>query len=139
MWGWSYGGYMSALTMLLGADYFHTAVSIAPVTDWTFYDTIYTERFMQRPEDNPDGYKVGSCLEHADKLKGNLLVIHGGLDDNVHLQNTMQFVDRLEEAGKQFDMRVYPNGDHGVAGGFKSRLGLIQYYMDYMKEHMIGG
>jgi dipeptidyl-peptidase 4 len=139
MWGWSYGGYLSALTMLLGADYFHTAVSIAPVTDWTFYDTIYTERFMQRPEDNPDGYKVGSCLEHADKLKGNLLVIHGGLDDNVHLQNTMQFVDRLEEAGKQFEMRVYPNGDHGVAGGFKSRLGLFQYYMDYMKEHMIGG
>ncbi len=139
MWGWSYGGYMSALTMLLGADYFHTAVAIAPVTDWSLYDTIYAERFMQRPEDNPDGYKVGSCLEFADKLKGNLLIIHGGMDDNVHVQNTMKFIDQLEEAGKQFDMRIYPNGDHGVAGGFKSRLGLFQYYLDYMKEHMIGG
>lgn len=139
MWGWSYGGYMSALTMLLGADYFHAAVSIAPVTEWTMYDTIYSERFMQRPQDNPDGYKVGSCLEHADKLKGKLLVIHGGLDDNVHLQNTLRFVDRLEEAGKQFDMRIYPNGDHGVAGGFKSRIGLFQYYMDFMKEHLIDG
>ena len=139
MWGWSYGGYMSALTMLLGADYFHAAVAIAPVTEWTMYDTIYTERYMQTPEMNPDGYKVGSCLEHADKLAGKLLVIHGGLDDNVHLQNTLRFVDRLEEAGKQFDMRIYPNGDHGVAGGFKSRLGLFQYYMDFMKEHLIGG
>lgn len=139
IWGWSYGGYMAALTMLLGAEHFHTGVSIAPVTDWTFYDTIYTERFMQTPEMNPEGYKIGSCLEHADKLAGNLLVIHGGLDDNVHLQNTMTFIDRLEEAGKQFDMRIYPNGDHGVAGGFKSRLGLFQYYLDYMKEHLIEG
>ncbi|MDX9758373.1 MAG: S9 family peptidase [Bacteroidota bacterium] len=139
IWGWSYGGYMAALTMLLGAEHFHTAVSIAPVTDWRFYDTIYTERFMQTPEMNPDGYAVGSCVEHAGKLTGNLLIVHGGLDDNVHLQNTMTFIDRLEEAGKQFDMRIYPNGDHGVAGGFKSRLGLFQYYVDYMKEHLIDG
>jgi dipeptidyl-peptidase-4 len=139
IWGWSYGGYMAALTMLQGADYFHTGVAIAPLTDWSLYDTIYAERFMQRPEDNPDGYKVGSCLEYADKLKGNLLIIHGAMDDNVHVQNTMKLIDQLEEAGKQFDMRIYPNGDHGVAGGFKSRLGLFQYYMDYMKEHLIGG
>ncbi|MFA6235093.1 MAG: S9 family peptidase [Bacteroidota bacterium] len=139
IWGWSYGGYMAALAMLQAADYFHTGVAIAPVTDWSLYDTIYAERFMQRPEDNPDGYKVGSCLEYADKLKGNLLIIHGGMDDNVHLQNTMKLIDQLEEAGKQFDMRIYPNGDHGVAGGFKSRLALFNYYMDYMKEHLIGG
>jgi dipeptidyl-peptidase-4 len=139
IWGWSYGGYMAALTMLLGPEYFHAGVAIAPVTDWSLYDTIYAERFMQRPQDNPEGYKVGSCLEHAAQLKGNLLIIHGGLDDNVHLQNTMKFIDRLEEEGKQFDMRIYPNGDHGVAGGFKSRIGLFRYYMDYMKEHLTGG
>lgn len=139
IWGWSYGGYMAALTMLLGPEYFHVGVAIAPVTDWSLYDTIYAERFMQRPQDNPDGYEVGSCLEDAAQLKGNLLIIHGGLDDNVHLQNTMKFIDRLEEEGKQFDMRIYPNGDHGVAGGFKSRIGLFRYYMDYMKEHLTGG
>ncbi|MBR9976569.1 MAG: prolyl oligopeptidase family serine peptidase, partial [Bacteroidetes bacterium] len=89
--------------------------------------------------DNPDGYDVGSCLVHADKLKGNLLLVHGGLDDNVHLQNTMKFIDILIEEGKQFDMRVYPNGNHGVAGGMKSRFGLFQYYMDFMKRHLIDG
>ncbi len=138
IWGWSYGGYMAALTLMLGSDYFSTGTAIAPVADWSLYDTIYAERFMQRPEDNPDGYKVGSCLEHADKLKGKLLVIHGGLDDNVHVQNTMKLVDALEEAGKQFDMRIYPNGDHGVAGGMKSRLGLFEYYMQFMKHHLMG-
>ncbi len=137
IWGWSYGGYMSALTLLLGEGTFHAGVAIAPLTDWRLYDTIYAERFMQRPEDNPDGYDVGSCIVHADKLQGNLLIIHGGMDDNVHVQNTMQFIDRLEEAGKQFDMRIYPNGNHGVAGGMRSRFGLFEYYMDYMKEHLM--
>ncbi|MBN1447243.1 MAG: S9 family peptidase [Bacteroidetes bacterium] len=136
IWGWSYGGYMAALSLLLGEGTFSTGVAIAPLCDWRLYDTIYAERYMQRPKDNPDGYDVGSCIVHADKLQGNLLLIHGGLDDNVHVQNTMQFIDRLEEAGKQFDMRIYPNGDHGVAGGMRSRLGLFEYYMSYMNEHM---
>jgi dipeptidyl-peptidase-4 len=136
IWGWSYGGYMAALSLLLGEGTFHTGVAIAPLTDWRLYDTIYAERFMQRPSDNPDGYDVGSCIVHADKLQGNLLVIHGGLDDNVHVQNTMQFIHNLEEAGKQFDMRIYPNGNHGVAGGMRSRLGLFEYYMQFMNEHM---
>jgi len=137
IWGWSYGGYMAALSLLLGEGTFHAGVAIAPLTDWRLYDTIYAERFMQRPSDNPDGYDVGSCIVHADKLQGNLLVIHGGLDDNVHVQNTMQFVHNLEEAGKQFDMRIYPNGNHGVAGGMRSRLGLFEYYMQFMNEHML--
>ncbi|MCZ7555683.1 MAG: S9 family peptidase [Bacteroidia bacterium] len=136
IWGWSYGGYMAALTMMLGADHFAAGTAIAPVVDWTLYDTIYAERFMQRPDDNPEGYRVGSCLEHADKLKGKLLIIHGGLDDNVHVQNAMKLVDLLLEAGTQFDMRIYPNGDHGVAGGMKSRLGLFEYYMQHMKRHL---
>ena len=136
IWGWSYGGYMAALSLLLGEGTFSTGVAIAPLCDWRLYDTIYAERYMQRPEDNPDGYDVGSCIVHADKLQGNLLLIHGGMDDNVHVQNTMQFIHELEEAGKQFDMRIYPNGDHGVAGGMRSRLGLFEYYMSYMKEHL---
>jgi dipeptidyl-peptidase 4 len=138
IWGWSYGGYIAALTALLGADYFKAAVAIAPPTDWRFYDTIYAERYMQTPQLNPDGYKVGSCIEHADKLKGKLLLVHGGVDDNVHLQNTMQFIDKLEEAGKQFDMRIYPNGDHGVAGGMDSRYGLFLYFMNFFAQHLQG-
>jgi dipeptidyl-peptidase 4 len=136
IWGWSYGGYMSALTLLLGSDYFKAAVAIAPVTDWKFYDTIYAERYMQRPQDNPEGYKVGSCLEHAEKLEGKLLLIHGGMDDNVHVQNTMQFVHLLEEAGKDFDMRIYPNGNHGIVGSMKSRVAMYKYFMNFFKEHL---
>jgi dipeptidyl-peptidase-4 len=136
IWGWSYGGYVSALSMLLGDGTFKAGVAIAPVTDWRFYDSIYAERFMQRPQDNEAGYKFGSCVDNASKLKGNLLVIHGGLDDNVHLQNTMKFVDKLEQNGLQFDMRIYPNGNHGVANGMKSTLGLFEYYMKFMKEHL---
>ncbi|MBL0177047.1 MAG: S9 family peptidase [Ignavibacteria bacterium] len=135
IWGWSYGGTMSALSMLLGADVFKAAVSIAPVVDWRLYDTIYAERYMQRPSDNPDGYKAGSCLEHASKLKGKLLLIHGGADDNVHLQNHMQFVDKLQRAGKQYDARIYPSGDHSVADG-ATFLGLYEYFVNYMKTNL---
>jgi len=137
IWGWSYGGYMAALSMMLGAGHFAAGVAIAPVTDWTLYDTIYGERYMQRPEDNPDGYKVGSCLEHADKLEGNLLLVHGGLDDNVHLQNTMKLAEILSEAGKHFDMRIYPTGNHSVTGGMRARLGLFEYFMNFMKRHLM--
>jgi dipeptidyl-peptidase 4 len=136
IWGWSYGGFMAALSMLLGADYFAAAVAVAPVTDWKFYDTIYAERYMQRPQDNPEGYKVGSCVENADKLKGKLMLIHGGMDDNVHLQNHMQFVDRLQEAGKLYDSRIYPQGDHGVARGMNSYSVLLRSVVDYLKENM---
>ncbi len=136
IWGWSYGGYMSALSMLLGAEFFKAAVAIAPVTDWSLYDTIYAERYMQRPKDNPEGYKAGSCIEHADKLKGKLLIIHGGMDDNVHVQNTMQFIDRLEESGKDFDMRIYPNGNHGVVGSFESRIAMYNYFLNFFKKNL---
>lgn len=138
IWGWSYGGYISALTLLLGADHFKAAVAIAPVTDYRLYDTIYTERFMRTPQENPDGYKNGSCVENADKLKGKLLVIHGGQDDNVHLQNTMQFIAKLNEAGKQYDMRIFPNGNHGIANGMKERIALYEYFMNFMKANLQG-
>ena len=135
IWGWSYGGYMSALSMLLGADVFKAAVAIAPVVDWRLYDSIYAEPYMQRPADNHDGYKAGSCLENASKLKGKLLLIHGGHDDNVHLQNHMQFVDKLQHAGKNYEARIYPNGDHGVADG-TTYLGLYEYFMAFLKKNL---
>jgi dipeptidyl-peptidase-4 len=117
IWGWSYGGYATLMCMMKGSEYFKTGVAVAPVTDWRFYDNIYTERFMQRPVDNPEGYEEGSVLSYVNQLKGNLLIIHGSADDNVHLQNTMELASKLVEANKQFEMQIYPNKNHGIYGG----------------------
>ena len=114
--GGSYGGYMAALALTLGADYFTHGVSMYPVTDWRLYDNIYTERYMDHPVDNPGGYNFGSVLEHAEKLKGKLLLVHGMVDDNVHLQNTIQLASRLQELGKKFEMMLYPGERHGWGG-----------------------
>ncbi|MFH2004342.1 MAG: DPP IV N-terminal domain-containing protein, partial [Bacteroidota bacterium] len=135
IWGWSYGGYMACMSILLGADVFKTAVSVAPVTDWKFYDTIYTERFMQTPELNPDGYRDGASTTHASKLKGNLLIIHGTADDNVHWQNTIALVSELQKHNKQFQTAFYPGGTHGVAGGIV-RLQLYTMITDYILEKL---
>ncbi len=112
--GHSYGGYMSALALLRYPDVFHVGVAGAPVTDWKNYDTIYTERYMRTPKENPDGYRTGSCLTHAKNLKGKLLLMHGLIDDNVHPANTWQLADTLQRAGKQFDMMIYPRSKHGL-------------------------
>lgn len=117
IWGWSYGGFMAALCMEKGADVFHAGISVAPVTNWRFYDSIYTERYMRTPQENPDGYDDNSPLSFADKIKGNYLIIHGSADDNVHLQNTMEFSERMVQAGVQFDMAIYTNRNHGIYGG----------------------
>ena len=135
MWGWSYGGYMSLLTLFQGADVFKAAISVAPVTDWRLYDTIYTERFMRTPQENPDGYELGSPVTYADRLEGNLLIVHGTGDDNVHSQNTAQLIQRLEEAGKQFDMRLYPNKTHSIRGG-NTRENLYGYFTKWLKENL---
>jgi dipeptidyl-peptidase-4 len=116
VYGTSYGGYMAALTILKGSDYFKAAIAGAPVIHWKFYDTIYTERFMQTPELNPDGYKASSPLEYINLLKGKLLLIHGTADDNVHLQNTIVFMKSLQQAIKQFDVMLYPESLHGGFG-----------------------
>jgi dipeptidyl-peptidase-4 len=116
IWGWSYGGYISALTILKGADYFKAAVAVAPVIHWKFYDTIYTERYMQTPELNPEGYKISSPLYYAENLKGKLLIIHGTADDNVHFQNTIRMVSKLQELDKQFQLMIYPGKLHGIHG-----------------------
>ena len=116
IFGWSYGGYMAGLCMTLGADVFSLGVSGAPVTNWRFYDTIYTERYMRTPQENPDGYDDNSPINHVEKLRGKFMLIHGTADDNVHLQNTIEMVDRLIAADKQFELLLYPNHSHGIRG-----------------------
>ncbi|MCX6121836.1 MAG: S9 family peptidase [Ignavibacteriales bacterium] len=135
IWGWSYGGYVAASIILRGAEFFSTAIAVAPVTDWRFYDDIYTERYMGLPKDNPDGYKESSTLEYIDKLKGNLFLIHGTTDDNVHWQNTVQLVDALEKAGKQFRTAFYPNRNHSLKGG-NTRLHLFEMITNYIVEKL---
>ncbi len=115
--GWSYGGYMSSLCLLKGADYFKAAIAVAPVTNWRFYDSIYTERYMQTPQENEEGYDNNSPINHVDKLRGKYLLVHGMADDNVHLQNTSEMISALVDADKQFDLFVYPNKNHGIYGG----------------------
>ena len=117
IWGWSYGGYMSSLCLSKGADVFKTAIAVAPVSNWRFYDNIYTERYMGLPQDNADGYDDNSPINHVAKMEGNFLLIHGTSDDNVHFQNSVEMVDALIEADKQFDFYIYPDRNHGIYGG----------------------
>ncbi len=120
--GGSYGGYLTALALTKGADYFTHGVSLFPVTDWRLYDNVYTERYMDTPQENPDGYDFGSAIKHADQLKGKLLIVHGLMDDNVHMQNTMQFISALQDLNKDFEMMVYPGERHGWGGPKRRHL-----------------
>jgi dipeptidyl-peptidase 4 len=135
IWGWSYGGYMAARTMLLGRGVFRAAIAVAPVTDWRFYDTIYTERYMRTPAANPDGYDESAVLPYADSLDGRLLLVHGTDDDNVHFQNTLRLVQALEGANKQFDMRIYPNKTHSISGG-NTTENLFGLFTDWLKRNL---
>lgn len=114
IWGWSYGGFMAGNAILHGNEVFSTAISVAMVSNFRFYDTIYTERYMDTPQNNPEGYDDYAPLSHVDKLKGNYLVVHGTGDDNVHVQHTIVYQDALLEAGKQFDLFYYPDRTHGI-------------------------
>ncbi len=116
IWGWSYGGYMAALCILRGVELFRTAVAVAPVTHWTLYDSIYTERYMRRPADNPKGYEQSSPITYVDKLKGGFLLVHGMADDNVHFQNTARLAAELQKQDKQFRLMAYPGKHHGMEG-----------------------
>ncbi len=116
-WGWSFGGYLSSLCITKGADYFKMAIAVAPVTNWRYYDGIYTERFMSLPQENASGYDDNSPINHVSKLKGKYLLIHGSADDNVHYQNTMEMISALVNANKQFDLFIYPDKNHGIYGG----------------------
>jgi dipeptidyl-peptidase 4 len=135
IWGWSYGGFMSTLCITKGADVFSMAIAVAPVTNWRYYDNIYTERFMQKPQDNASGYDDNSPINFADKLKGKYLVIHGTGDDNVHVQNTMDLITALTKANKQFEMFLYPNKNHGIYGG-TTRLNLYTKMTDFILKNL---
>ena len=135
IFGWSYGGFMSANCLLKGNDVFKMAIAVAPVTNWRFYDTVYTERYMQTPQENPSGYDENSPINHVSKLKGSLLLVHGSGDDNVHVQNTMLMVEALVQANKQFDWAIYPDRNHGIYGG-KTRLQLYTKMTNFIKEKL---
>ena len=117
IWGWSFGGHMSTNCLLKGNDVFKMAIAVAPVTSWRFYDTIYTERFMRTPQENPGGYDDNSPFNYPELLKGDYLLIHGSGDDNVHVQHTMRMVEALVQANKQFEWSIYPDKNHGIYGG----------------------
>lgn len=136
IWGWSYGGFISSGCMVKGDGIFNTAVAVAPVTNWRYYDNIYTERFMRTPQENKDGYDNNSPLFFADKLKGNLLLIHGTADDNVHVQNTLELSERLVQANKEFDMMLYTNRNHSIYGG-NTRIHLFNKIESYFREHLM--
>ncbi len=116
-WGWSYGGFMSSLAITKGADVFSAAVAVAPVTNWRYYDNIYTERYMRTPQENPKGYDDNSPINHTDKIKGKYLLIHGTADDNVHFQNATQMITALVKSNIDFESAYYPNKNHGISGG----------------------
>ncbi|MCD6544312.1 MAG: S9 family peptidase [Flavobacteriaceae bacterium] len=136
IWGWSYGGYMSSLAITKGADVFKMAIAVAPVTSWRFYDTVYTERYMQTPQENPSGYDDNSPLNFANLLKGDYLLIHGTGDDNVHVQNSMRMANALIEANKQFDFFIYPDRTHGIYSGKNTRLHLYNKMTDFIDSSL---
>jgi len=133
--GWSYGGFMTSLAMTKGADYFKMGIAVAPVTNWRYYDNIYTERFMRTPAENESGYDDNSPINFVDKLKGNYLLIHGSGDDNVHFQNTMEMVNAMVAANKQFDLFIYPNKNHGIYGG-NTRNHLFNMMLKFTLENL---
>ena len=135
IWGGSYGGYMSLLALFKGDGVFKAAIARAPVTDWRLYDTIYTERYMRTPEENPDGYRRGAPQSYVDQLKSNLLIVHGTGDDNVHPQHTTQLVHLLEEANQQFDLRLFPNKTHAMAGA-SAQVNLYTLYLGWWKKNL---
>ncbi len=135
IWGWSYGGFMSTLCLEKGSDVFAAAIAVAPVTNWRYYDSVYTERFMRTPQENAKGYDDNSPINHVDKLKGSLLLCHGTADDNVHIQNTYELTERLVQADKQFEMQVYTNRNHSIYGG-KTRLHLYNRFNKFLKVNL---
>jgi dipeptidyl-peptidase-4 len=135
IWGWSYGGFMSANCLFQSPDTFSLAIAVAPVTSWRFYDTIYTERYMDTPQANPSGYDDNSPISHVDGLEGDFLLVHGSADDNVHVQNSMRLIEALVRANKQFDWLIYPDKNHGIYGG-NTRLHLYTKMTGFIKDKL---
>jgi dipeptidyl-peptidase 4 len=135
IWGWSYGGYMASLAMTKAGGTFKVGIAVAPVTNWRYYDTVYTERYLQRPQENASGYDDNSPSTHAAKLQGNFLLIHGTGDDNVHFQNSLVLQEALVNAGKQFDSFFYIDKHHGIQGA-KTRHHLYTLMANYLMENL---
>lgn len=135
IWGWSFGGYNTLMSMSDGSNAFKAGVAIAAPSDWRFYDTVYTERFMRTPQENAEGYDAGSAIRRAPQLHGSLLLIHGTADDNVHYQNCAEYCEALVQAGIQFDMQVYTNRNHGISGG-KTREHLMTRVAEFFLRNL---
>ena len=136
IWGWSYGGYNTLMSMSEGTPIFKAGVAVAAPTDWRFYDSVYTERFMRTPKENMEGYNAASAINRANKLNGELLLIHGTADDNVHLRNNAEYSEALVQADKQFDMQIYTNRNHGISGGNTTKHLLTRvanFFIDNLK------
>ena len=143
IYGWSYGGFMAANGITKGADVISTAVSVAPVTNWRYYDNVYTERFMRTPQENPEGYDLNSPVHNTELIKGNYLLCHGSGDDNVHYQNAMELIKAMISNGKQFDLMIYPNKNHGIYGPYEygtgeCRMHLFNKIDNFLFEHLLG-
>ena len=143
IYGWSYGGFMAANGITKGADVISTAVSVAPVTNWRYYDNVYTERFMRTPQENPDGYDLNSPVHNTELIKGNYLLCHGSGDDNVHYQNAMELIKAMISNGKQFDLMIYPNKNHGIYGMYEYGMGECRMHLfnkidNFLFEHLLG-
>ena len=135
IWGASYGGYLALLSALKGEGVFKAVIARAPVTDWRLYDTIYSERYLRTPQENPSGYRLAAPQTYADQLQSSLLLVHGTGDDNVHPQNTLQMIRLLEDANKSFDLRLYPGATHALAGT-ATRVNLYTLFTEWLKEHL---
>lgn len=133
--GWSFGGYMASLLISKGGDVFKTAVAVAPVTNWKYYDNIYTERFLRKPLDNKSGYEDNSPTNFVKGIKGKFLLIHGSADDNVHLQNSMELANAMVANNIPFDFMIYPNKSHGISGGL-TRLHIYSKIFKFVKENL---
>lgn len=133
--GWSYGGYMASLMISKGADVIKAAVAVAPVANWKYYDNIYTERFMRKPQDNKSGYEDNSPVNFVKNIKGKFLLIHGSADDNVHMQNTMELANAMVKNNVPFDFMLYPNKNHGISGGY-TRLHIYSKILKFVKENL---
>jgi dipeptidyl-peptidase 4 len=135
IWGWSYGGYMSSLCLTKGNDVFKAAIAVAPVTNWRYYDNIYTERYMRTPAENADGYDDNSPINFVDSLKGNYLIVHGTGDDNVHYQNSVEMVNKMISKNIPFESAYYPNKNHGISGGY-TRMHLFTRMTKFILENL---
>jgi dipeptidyl-peptidase-4 len=137
IFGWSYGGYMSSLCMTKGSEYYNVGIAVAPVTNWRYYDNIYTERYMGLPKDNPNGYDDNSPINHVSKLNGKYLLIHGTADDNVHFQNSVEMVTALVNANKQFQTMYYPNSNHGIYTGRNTTYHLYTLMTQFLMDNLL--